>query len=108
MAFKLTLVKPAVRHVPVVLHFQWISTGALPVPLQNLRCTACCKPVGAGRVGAAWILDGTQERSVRLCEACSMIASTTVQPQRGGRMSQTLPLPEAPPERNAMPDGGDA
>lgn len=88
---QLTLVKPAIRRVPVVvLHFQWISAGPLPVPWQKSRCTACRKLVGTGRVGGAWIRDGSRLRSVRLCEACGLKAEASIGQELWSGMEGTM------------------
>lgn len=58
----------------VVLNMQWGGVLGSTSPAAVFRCSACRSKIGAGRFAIAWIRDGDVERSMRLCEACAIVA----------------------------------
>jgi len=72
--------KPTYRKFPVtVLKFRWCGT-LRPVDCgANFKCSACGGRLGARRFGIAWIRDGEEERSLRLCEDCGREAETSIE-----------------------------
>lgn len=67
--------KRIVRRVPVeVKQLRWFGPLADNSAAAGFRCSACGRKLGARTFAAAWIRDGDQERSMRLCEDCGKAA----------------------------------
>lgn len=65
----LTMIVPTTKRVPVVvIAFRWC--GALTIHDVDYKCSACRKSIGTKRFGIAMLAN----RSLRLCEACGLIA----------------------------------
>lgn len=81
----LTITKRTTRQVPVeVLKMRWLHALTADAIACNFRCSACCGKLGARRLSVTWIRDGTRERSMRLCEVCSIKAEKAIAAAEAG------------------------
>ncbi len=79
----LTITKHTTRQVPVeVLNMRWSNSLTEGAIACGFRCSACRGKLGARRFSVAFIRDGKVERSMRLCESCSLKAERAVGMER--------------------------
>ena len=68
----LTIKKPTTKTVPVeVVRLKILGPLREIDVAAKFRCSACRAKLGAELFGIAWIRDGEDERSMRLCATCT-------------------------------------
>ncbi len=67
----LTITKRTTKKVPVtVLNCKWLGATKGEKLAAKLKCKTCGKLIGHDRFGIAWLQEGNNQFSARLCGSC--------------------------------------